>query len=129
MPPATFIPLAEEAGLIGDLGRSVLQQACSWIGGWQQTRPDEPLFYVSVNISARQLQRPEFTGEVEAALVGGGARGSLVLEITESLLMQDTEATLARLHDLSSSVSGSLSTTSERDTRRSAICAASRSTC
>ena len=102
VPPATFIPLAEEAGLIGDLGRSVLEQACSWIGSWQQTRPDEPLFYVSVNISARQLQRPEFTGEVEAALVGGGARGSLVLEITESLLMQDTEATLARLHDLKS---------------------------
>ncbi len=102
VPPATFIPLAEEAGLIGDLGRSVLQQACSWIGGWQQTRPDEPLFYVSVNISARQLQRPEFTGEVEAALAGGGSRGSLVLEITESLLMQDTEATLARLHDLKS---------------------------
>jgi diguanylate cyclase (GGDEF)-like protein len=102
VPPSTFIPLAEETGLIVELGRGVLNQACSWIGTWQRAHADEPLFYVSVNLSARQLQQPELTAEVERALAGGMAPGCLVLELTESVLMQDTETTLSRLHELKS---------------------------
>jgi diguanylate cyclase (GGDEF)-like protein len=102
VPPSTFIPLAEETGLIVDLGRSVLNQACSWITSWQRAHADEPLFYLSVNVSARQLQQPELTAEVERALAGGMAPGCLVLELTESVLMQDTEATLSRLQELKS---------------------------
>ena len=100
VPPSTFIALAEETGLIIDLGRSVLSKACSWIGGWQQAHLDEPLFYMSVNVSARQLQQPELASEVAVALAGGMAQGCLVLELTESVLMQDTEATLSRLQEL-----------------------------
>ena len=100
VPPSTFIPLAEETGLIFDLGRSVLEKACSWVCEWQLAHPDDPFFYVSVNVSARQLQHPELTTQVAQALAGGMAPGSLVLEITESVLMQDTEATLSRLHEL-----------------------------
>jgi len=102
VPPITFIPLAEESALIIDLGRSVLKQACSWITAWQLANPGEPLFYVSVNVSARQLQQPEITREVALALAGGMAPGSLVLEITESVLMQDIETILSRLHELRS---------------------------
>jgi len=102
VPPSTFIPLAEETGIIVDLGRRVLQQACSWAGAWREAHPDEPPFYVSVNVSARQLQQPELPTEVALALAGGTAHGSLVLEITESVLMKDTDATLSRLQEIKS---------------------------
>lgn len=101
VPPAIFIPLAEESGVIIKLGRQVLSRACSCIGGWQQRHPDDPPLYVSVNVSARQLQRSGLVEEVAQALAGGGLDpGSLVLEITESVLMQDTEGSLARLTEL-----------------------------
>lgn len=101
VPPAIFIPLAEESGVINELGRQVLSRACSYIGGWQQRHPEAPPLSVSVNVSARQLQRPGLVEEVARALAAGGLDpGSLVLEITESVLMQDTEGTLARLEDL-----------------------------
>ncbi|HLN04808.1 MAG TPA: EAL domain-containing protein, partial [Acidimicrobiales bacterium] len=102
VPPTTFIPLAEETGLIVELGRGVLKRACSWISDWQHAHPDDPPFYVSVNVSACQLQQPELTTEVGLVLAGSMAPGSLVLEITESVLMQDTETTLSRLQELKS---------------------------
>jgi diguanylate cyclase (GGDEF)-like protein len=94
--PAACIPLAEETGLIVPLGRWVLRAACRAAARW-----GDPDAFVSVNVSARQLQRPGFAAEVSAALADAGLRADrLVLELTEGVLVADTEATLARLHAL-----------------------------
>jgi len=101
VPPAIFIPLAEESGVITKLGRQVLFRACSSMGELHRRHPDDPPLSVSVNVSARQLQGSGLVEEVSRALAAGGLEpGSLVLEITESVLMQDTEGTLARLAEL-----------------------------
>lgn len=102
VPPVTFIPLAEECGLIVELGRNVLKQACAWVSAWQQAHPAERPLFLSVNVSARQLQDSGLTADVALALTGGMAPGSLVLEITESVLMQETETSLSRLEELKS---------------------------
>jgi EAL domain-containing protein (putative c-di-GMP-specific phosphodiesterase class I) len=74
----------------------VLRTACRAAAGW-----GDPDAFVSVNVSARQLQRPDFPAEVAAALADAGLRPErLVLELTESVLVADTEATLVRLHAL-----------------------------
>ncbi len=96
--PAAFVPLAEETGLIAPLGRWVLAEACRQAAGWGRpgARPR-----VSVNVSARQLQEPGFVAEVAEALAAAGLPPDrLVVEITEGVLMTDTEATLDRLHAL-----------------------------
>lgn len=101
VPPEVFIPLAEETGDIVTLGRHVLAQACSWAGDWHNRHADEPPLSVSVNVSARQLQDPGLPTDVAQALMASQlAPASLVLEITESVLMQDTEGSLARLNEL-----------------------------
>ncbi len=101
IPPSTFIPVAEETGIIVTLGRQVLLRACSWVGSWQQRHPDASPLSLSVNVSARQLQHPDLATDVAQALMTGGLNpGSLVLEITESVLIQDTEWALARLQEL-----------------------------
>ncbi len=98
--PADFIPLAEETGLILPLGRRVLKEACRRVHAWQQHWPDAPLS-VSVNLSARQFQQAQLIDEVAAALAESGlAPGSLILEITESMMMEDLEAVIARLREL-----------------------------
>ena len=97
--PATFVPLAEATGLIVPLGRWVLAEACRQVAGWAVPHePDDLPLTLTVNVSGRQLQDPGFVGDVEAALAASGlAPGRLVLEITETAIMQDTAATLARL--------------------------------
>jgi len=98
VPPDTFIPLAEETGLILPIGSWVLQQACQQAAKWQKLS-DQP-FTMSVNVSVRQF-RPELVEEVKAALALTAIDpASLVLEITESTLMQDQDKTLQLLHDL-----------------------------
>src|SRR5207253_10956306 len=67
--PLTFVPLAEETGLIGSLGLWVLRQACQDVRGWQQQQPagEQPL-NVSVNLSARQVQDPTLIEQVAGVL-------------------------------------------------------------
>jgi predicted signal transduction protein with EAL and GGDEF domain len=102
VPPAEFISMAEETGLIIPLGRWVLEESCRQVAAWQQLRPaDEPLGLI-VNISARQLWLGEdLIGDVRHALEQSGlAPGNLVLEITESVLMQGTPVTQEALDGL-----------------------------
>jgi diguanylate cyclase (GGDEF)-like protein len=85
--PAEFIPLAEEASLIVPIGAWVLQEALARLRLWREARPD---LYVSVNVSGVQVARPDFATVVQGALAAAGLPpGALVLEVTESVLMQE----------------------------------------
>jgi diguanylate cyclase (GGDEF)-like protein len=101
VPPPEFIPLAEETGLILAIDRWVLDQACRQAAVWNARRPPDQYLTICVNLSARQLQQTDLPDFVAATLVRAGLDPRcLVIEITESLLLNDTEPTLARLHRL-----------------------------
>jgi diguanylate cyclase (GGDEF)-like protein/PAS domain S-box-containing protein len=100
--PTEFIPVAEETGLIIPLGRWVLDQACRQSRAWDLQAPARPLA-MNVNVSGRQVSEPGFVAEVAAVLAETGVDADrLVLEFTEGVLMQDTEATKATLRSLKS---------------------------
>ncbi len=97
--PLEFIPLAEESGLIVPIGRWVLQEACMHAARLSATAERE--FEISVNVSARQLQHPDFVDHVEAALERAGLPPHcLVIEITESVLIETGNAVETRLGTL-----------------------------
>ena len=99
--PLKFIPLAEQTGLIVPLGRWVLREACRQMHEWQRQYPEEPPMMVSVNLSARQLQQPTLLEEVIEILKETSLSPHLLkLEITESVMMLDSETTIPRLHQL-----------------------------
>ena len=99
--PTEFVPLLEETGLIVQVGRHILHEACTWAARMQKECPREPPLSMAVNVSARQLQRPEFIHEVADALEATGiVPSSLTLELTESVMMQDMEVSLLRLEAL-----------------------------
>ena len=98
--PNEFIPTAEDTGLIVPIGRWVLNEACRQLRQWQDRHGDLPLT-MSVNASVKQLQDPRFVNDVRTALATTGLDPmSLTLEITETVLMSDTEEVLARLEEL-----------------------------
>jgi diguanylate cyclase (GGDEF)-like protein/PAS domain S-box-containing protein len=103
VPPMEFIPLAEESGLIVPLGQWAIQEACRQVRIWQKEIPaDEPIA-LNVNLSARQLRHTNIVQDIANALDDSGLLPSrLILEITESVLMIDTTATLNRLFQLKS---------------------------
>jgi diguanylate cyclase (GGDEF)-like protein len=99
--PATFIPVAEESGLVVALGRYVLERACRDAVAFEQVDRHAPRRTLSVNLSARQLQRVEIVEEVRDALRSSGLDpGCLVLEITESVMIDDVELAIERLSAL-----------------------------
>ena len=101
IPPLNFIPLAEETGLIVPIGRWVLQEACREAVLLQQRYPRTPPLNVSVNLSVKQLQSETLVADVSEALEQSGLPpSSLVLEITETVTMADTELAVSRLQDL-----------------------------
>jgi diguanylate cyclase (GGDEF)-like protein len=98
VPPPHFIPLAEENGSIVALGRQILRTACRQAARWLEEFPSAETRIMSVNLSGRQLEDPNIVADVAAALADSGLPATaLVLEITETVLMHDTEATIARL--------------------------------
>lgn len=98
--PMEFIPVAEETGIIIQLGRWVLAQACRQVVAWDLVAADRPL-KMSVNVSGRQVTEPGFIAEVAHILADSGLDPSrLTLEFTEGVLMQDTDATMATLRAL-----------------------------
>jgi diguanylate cyclase (GGDEF)-like protein len=101
LPPAQFVGLAEDTGLIVGLGRWVLERACLDAAGWQQVEGRS--IGVSVNLSPRQLHDPSLVADIAAALETAGlSPQTLTVEITENLLLVDAELAASRLAELRS---------------------------
>jgi diguanylate cyclase (GGDEF)-like protein/PAS domain S-box-containing protein len=99
VPPDGFIPIAEETGLIVDIGRWVLEEACRQATSWSAVDGAAPT--VSVNLAARQLDEPALNDHVRAALTHSGLDPTrLVLEITESDVMREPEVARQKLETL-----------------------------
>jgi diguanylate cyclase (GGDEF)-like protein len=97
--PAVLIPLAEQSGLIIEIGHWVLEQAWSDRRNWQSHRPVD--IAMSVNVSAHQFMSPGFADTVESVLVSAATEpGLLTLEVTESVFVRDGERALFVLNDL-----------------------------
>jgi diguanylate cyclase (GGDEF)-like protein/PAS domain S-box-containing protein len=101
VPPLEFIPLAEQTGLIVAIGRWVLAEACREAAGWRSPSVERSLPYVSVNVAGSQLQHPGFVQDVRDVLRDTGLPPArLVLEVTESALIEDTEGNVLKLEQL-----------------------------
>jgi diguanylate cyclase (GGDEF)-like protein/PAS domain S-box-containing protein len=99
--PMDFIPLAEETGLIIPIGQWVLEQACQQVQAWRDRFPALRSLVVSVNLSARQFQRPDLVAEIVRAVREAGLEPSaLKLEITETTVMQDPDRAAMTLREL-----------------------------
>jgi diguanylate cyclase (GGDEF)-like protein/PAS domain S-box-containing protein len=99
--PAAFIPIAEESGRIVELGRRVLVEACTQIHRFSGSAPAGEGLRVAVNISGRHLQQGNLVEDVRHALaVSGLDPGCLVIELTESTIMQNTDINLERFREL-----------------------------
>jgi diguanylate cyclase (GGDEF)-like protein/PAS domain S-box-containing protein len=102
VPPDEFIPMAEETGLIVDIGRYVLREACWQMMQWRSL-PGTAHVSMSVNVSSHQLYDGQFVSDVETSLRDSGLPASgLILELTESSLLSDTSRVHQRLAALRS---------------------------
>ncbi|MGZ6962470.1 MAG: EAL domain-containing protein, partial [Ilumatobacteraceae bacterium] len=99
--PALVIPIAEQSGLIHEIGEWALERACVDWQRWRQRRPDDELG-ISVNVSAQQLMATHFVETVAAVLFSTRTEAKrLTIEVTESVLLRDGDDAVQRLHDLS----------------------------
>lgn len=99
--PADFIPIAEETGLIVSIDRLVLREACKQMHEWQVQFPESSLTFISVNLSNKQLSQPDIVEYVSRILKETGLDpGSLKLEITENVIIENPEFTSAMLSQL-----------------------------
>ncbi len=95
--PNSFIPVAEETGLIVAIGHWVLSAACQQLQRWQQD-PQTAHLSIAVNVSARQFRQPDFVAHVLTAIDSHGIEARhLKLELTESLLLDDVDDTIAKM--------------------------------
>lgn len=98
--PGVFIPLAEQSGLILPLGDWVLQEGCMQLGRWAHLPHMAPLA-VAVNVSAEQFRQADYLSRVQGALQRSGARPELLkIELTESMLAEDLDGLIAKMHEL-----------------------------
>jgi diguanylate cyclase (GGDEF)-like protein/PAS domain S-box-containing protein len=104
MSPAEFITIAEESGLIVDLGMFVLERTARQLSIWQRTLRAQEGLFASVNVSSKQLLRQDLIGDLRTVLARSSLmRGTLKLELTESVVMENPEHAaqiLARLREL-----------------------------
>jgi len=101
IPPAEFIPLAEETGLIVPMGYWVLDRACHQIREWQLKYAADPPLAISVNLSTRQCTQPDLVQKIADIMQKNELdAGSLKLELTESLIVEDSESISAMLSEL-----------------------------
>ncbi len=99
--PDEFIPLAEEMGLIVPIGRWVLREGCRQAKAIQDLVPHDPPLTMAVNLSVKQLQHSDIVADVRDALEDSGLPpASLTLEITETVMMTDTDLAVQRLQEL-----------------------------
>jgi diguanylate cyclase (GGDEF)-like protein len=98
--PAQFIPLAEDTGLIIPIGLWVLQTACNLLREWQNDPVTRDLT-LAVNVSAKQFRSADFVSQVQRTLFETGAKPALLkLELTESIVLENVEDTIAKMHEL-----------------------------
>ncbi len=101
VPPGTFIQLAEEAGLIGDISRWVLEHACAQLGRWRADGHDG--LRMAVNLSPHDFDRHDIIAAITACQLRHGLPAAqLELEITESMMMNDAAGVAAKVHQLRS---------------------------
>jgi diguanylate cyclase (GGDEF)-like protein/PAS domain S-box-containing protein len=101
IPPDQFIPLAEETGLIVPIGRWVLREGCRHARRMRDTLPGGETLTMSINLSVKQLQHSDVIADVHDAIEEAGIEPSaLTLEITETVLMADTDLAVTRLREL-----------------------------
>ncbi len=99
--PLEFVPLAEETGLIFPIGQWVLRESCQQVKAWQLQYPMSPPLKLSVNISSKQLSQSDLAVQVADTLRETGLdAGSLALEVTESMIMENPEAATALMLQL-----------------------------
>ena len=100
IPPGEFIPLAEETGLIVPIGNWVLDAACARLRQWAE-HPATRHLYLAVNVSVRQFRQPDFVDQIRAALERHGVDARLLkIELTESLLLDNVDAVVAKMQVL-----------------------------
>ena len=98
--PIEFIPIAEEAGMILDIGNWVLSEACNQIKKWEREALTST-FVISINVSARQFHQVHFVDSVKEAVVQNGINPKhLKIELTESMLVDNIEGTIVKMHEL-----------------------------
>lgn len=101
--PSAFIPIAEESGMIEPIGRFALEQACTQAARWQAQHRDRAPLRISVNLSVQQFRQRDLDAGVRAALAHSGiAPSTLSLEITESVLLQESDGVRDTMTQLAS---------------------------
>jgi EAL domain-containing protein (putative c-di-GMP-specific phosphodiesterase class I) len=101
IPPADFIPVAEDTGLIVPLGQWALRGACSQMRAWRERFPQQSRLSVCVNLSAKQFARPDLVEQITQILQETGLDPSLLgLEITETVIMEQSDRATAMLKQL-----------------------------
>jgi diguanylate cyclase (GGDEF)-like protein len=99
--PGAFIEIAEQSGAIAAIGRWVLEESCRQLARWEADGPLPEGFHVAVNLSRRELLEPNIAADVIAAVKDGGCTADqIIIEVTETALMADTEGLTTRLEEL-----------------------------
>ena len=99
--PGLFLPLVERKGLIVPVGQWMLEEACRKVHEWQEQYPSVPPLKLGANLSARELQHPGLVRKIVATLQRTNLNpGSLQLEVTENLVLEDEETSVWKLRQL-----------------------------